>query len=112
MTSERDIYVYLVTEKDFKTPFTGTQTLRIAAVQGEKAGWEASFSFEEVKAGTYGIRCFQDLNRNGLLDRGIGGPGEPWGMSWQQGKPRKWPRFSHIVFDVYGDVTEMNIILH
>jgi len=33
-----------------------------------------------------GSRCFQDLNRNQKLDRGMFGPKEPYGLSWKDDK--------------------------
>jgi len=106
-----DIYVYLVTEEDFKTPFTGLQVIHIEMEANGEVENEVYFSFDNVEAGTYGIRCFQDENGNGKLDRGIGGPAEPWGMSWQDEKPKKWPRFSHIAFEVKQDIDDMHITL-
>lgn len=106
-----DIYVYLVTEEDFKTPFTGSQVLRLEIEAQERTVEEVPFRFEKVEAGIYGIRCFQDVNGNGKLDRGLRGPLEPWGMSWQEEKPKKWPRFSHIAFEVKQNITNMHIKL-
>ena len=43
------------------------------------------------------------------LDRGLFGPSEPWGMSWQ-GEPKKGiPRFSDIAF--YVDRNIENILI-
>ena len=109
--SRGDIYVYLVTEEDFKIPFTGIQVIHIKMESDGEVENEAYFSFDNVEAGTYGIRCFQDKNGNGKLDKGIGGPAEPWGMSWQGDKPKKWPRFSHIAFEVTQDIVDMYITL-
>ena len=106
-----DIYVYLVTEEDFKIPFTGIQVIHIETGPTGELKNETSFSFAAVEAGTYGIRCFQDVNGNGKLDKGMGGPAEPWGMSWQGEKPKKWPRFSHIAFEVTQDVVDIHITL-
>jgi len=35
------------------------------------------FVFNDVKAGIYGIRCFQDQNNDGKLNIGMFGPSEP-----------------------------------
>lgn len=109
--NQGDIYVYLVTEEDFKTPFTGSQVLRLEIEPQESVVEEVVFRFEKVVAGIYGIRCFQDVNGNGKLDRGLRGPSEPWGMSWQEEKPKKWPRYSHIAFEVEQDMTNLFIEL-
>jgi uncharacterized protein (DUF2141 family) len=106
-----DIYVYLVTEDDFNTPFTGIQSLVLTTTLQVSKKREVLFSFEQVEAGKYGIRCFQDVNGNGKLDRGLAGPKEPWGMSWQGDKPGKWPGFSHIEFDVKEDIHDVVIEL-
>jgi uncharacterized protein (DUF2141 family) len=105
------IYVFLVTEEDFKTPLTGTQVLQLEIGSDEIKENEVTFRFEKVEAGIYGIRCFQDVNGNGELDGGLRGPAEPWGMSWQSEKPKKWPRFPHIAFEVKQDVNDLYIML-
>jgi len=107
--AQGDIYIYLVTEDVFKTPFTGVQTLRVHIGPSETAQREIPFAFHNVEPGRYGIRCFQDENDNGKLDRGLGGPSEPWGMSWQTEHPRKWPRFSDISFDVEQNIFDVFI---
>ena len=106
-----DIYIYLVTEKIFKKPFTGVQDMVIEIGKDELKMKKVSFRFEEVGAGTYGIRCFQDVNGNGKLDKGLFGPVEPWGMSWQGSKPAKWPKFEHIAFEVNSNITNIKIDL-
>jgi uncharacterized protein (DUF2141 family) len=107
--AQGDIYIYLVTKDVFKTPFTGVQTLKVHIGPAEAAQKEIPFAFHNVKSGRYGIRCFQDENDNGKLDRGLGGPAEPWGMSWQTEKPRKWPRFCDISFDVEQNIFDIYI---
>lgn len=66
------------------------------------------FEFEEVPAGTYGIRCFQDVNGNGKLDIGTFGPKEPWGMYRPKHPKFRGPKFDEIKFDVKADMTDIS----
>ncbi|MBW2180120.1 MAG: DUF2141 domain-containing protein, partial [Deltaproteobacteria bacterium] len=75
------IYVYLVDEEVFKKPLTGIQTIMIEPNEKEKGNKIVRFSFKGVQRGTYGIRCFQDTNKDTKLNKGMFGPSEPWGMS-------------------------------
>jgi uncharacterized protein (DUF2141 family) len=106
-----DIYVYLVTEEIFKKPFTGIQNTVIKIGKDEFEKKKVAFKFKEIPPGTYGIRCFQDVNGNGKLDKGLFGPKEPWGMSWQGNKPDKWPKFAYIAFEVKSNMTNIKIEL-
>ena len=99
-----DIYIYLVNEDIFSTPLVGLQTIVLKVEAAESQKMIKSFRFEAVKSGIYGIRCFQDTNGNGKLDRGLFGPKEPWGMSWNAEKPSKWPRFANVSFSVYSRI--------
>jgi len=74
-----DIYVFLVNSETFGIPLSGIDTIIIKA----KAK-TIHFNFTQVKPGIYGIRCFQDLNCNEKLDRGLFGPSEPYGFSWNK----------------------------
>lgn len=86
------IIVFLVDETTFKMPLTGIDTVII-----KPTGSIVHFTFKSCKRGTYGIRCFHDLNNNGTLDKGIFGPTEPYGFSWKTGK--KLPlKFNDISF--------------
>lgn len=100
-----DIYIYLVNEEMFLKPLVGLQTIILKTELANDTTLNRSFQFKAVKAGLYGIRCFQDTNGNGKLDRGLFGPKEPWGMSWNSEKPLKWPRFENIVFQVHSDIS-------
>lgn len=105
---EGPIYIYLVDEEIAKIPFTGIQTIVLTP---EETGGTLPFSFFGVEAGVYGIRSYQDTNRNGELDRGAFGPKEPWGMSWQGQRPRKWPRWSNFTFEVMTNVSGITVVL-
>lgn len=105
------IYVYLVDEEVFKKPLTGIQTIVIEPNEKEKANKIVRFSFKGVQRGTYGIRCFQDTNKDTKLNKGMFGPSEPWGMSWKDEKPAKWPSFDGIAFDVNVDIKSLKIEL-
>jgi uncharacterized protein (DUF2141 family) len=86
------IIVFLVNETMFKIPLTGVDTTIISPIDRK-----VYFTFNPCKKGTYGIRCFHDVNSNGILDKGMFGPTEPYGFSWKSGK--KFPfDFSDISF--------------
>ncbi len=88
------VYIFLVDEKTFDVKLSGIDTLIIQPISSI-----LHFCFPKVKNGVYGIRCFQDLNNNGILDKGLFGPTEPYGFSWKSGK--KFPfNFSDISFTV------------
>lgn len=72
---------------------------------------KTSFSFTNVPEGTYGIRCFQDLNGNRILDRGALGPEEPWGMYRPSKEAFRAPTFEEIAFKVDKDITDIAIEL-
>lgn len=105
------IHVYLVDEKVFKTPLAGIQTIVIELAPKDLVNQIVSFSFQKVKSGTYGIRCFQDVNGDAKLNKGMFGPSEPWGMSWKDEKPAKWPSFKAIAFEVNADIKNIKIKL-
>lgn len=106
-----DIHIYLVTEEISKTPLTGIQTVIINPSQNDIDNKKVTFEFKGVAAGTYGIRCFQDINSNRKLDRGMFGPKEPWGMSWQGEEPKRIPDFEDYSFSVNTDCFDLNITL-
>ena len=70
-----------------------------------------SFIFTDIPEGVYGIRIFQDLNNNAMLDSGAFGPKEPWGMSNNIHPAFRGPTFDEIKFDVFSNISGMNIIL-
>ncbi len=93
-TSQKNgqIIVFLVEEAMFRSPLTGIDTVIV-----QPLGSLVQFTFKPCKKGTYGIRCFCDVNNNGILDKGMFGPTEPYGFSWKSGK--KFPfDFSDISF--------------
>jgi len=86
------ILVFLVDQAAFDKPLSGIDTLVLKPTEEITL-----FKFEPIDAGVYGIRCFQDVNSNGKLDRKMFFPDEPYGFSWQKGK--KFPiRFADISF--------------
>jgi len=109
--SDAPVYIFLVDEETSKIPFSGIKKLIIKPdSQAVKTGF-VRFIFNDVPEGTYGIRCFQDINNNGKLDKGIFGPSEPWGLSWNKYKTSKWPRFINFSFSVSGNIENLQIYL-
>ena len=100
------IYIYVVDEESSGTPNHG---IRWATLVPD--GEDLPFAFDAIPAGRYGIRCFQDRNQNGRLDRGIFGPTEPWAMSWQDEEPRAWPRWEDWSFEVNRDLRDITLVL-
>lgn len=93
------LYAYLVDEAHFSRPNVGLQK-RVVEVTGKGV---VRVEFPAVRPGTYGVRCFLDLNGNGKLDRGLFGPTEPWGMSFRGGRPERWPSWDKVKLTVTGE---------
>lgn len=91
------IYIYLLTEETFEKPYTGIRTIKIETRKDQSS---VNFRINDVKKGLYGIRCFQDLNENGKLDRFLFFPKEPWTLSWKNNKKRVPPDFEDISFEM------------
>ena len=68
------IYIYLVDEKIFRAPLTGLKKIILEPKEEDIAKKKMAFVFIDVKAGVYGIRCFQDQNNDGKLNKGMFGP--------------------------------------
>jgi uncharacterized protein (DUF2141 family) len=97
------LHVFLVDERSFSVPTSGIQTATTRLDASGSKTRRVAFAFT-VPRGTYGIRCFVDVNGNGGLDKGLFGPMEPWGMSWRVRRPAGFPQFVDISFAVEGDV--------
>jgi len=95
--AEGTIHINVVEKKHLDIPQSGLDTILLKICSNS-----VKYEFRGIPEGTYGIRCFQDLNGNGKLDRGMFGPSEPWAMSWKE-KIRFPPRFEDISFTLQGD---------
>ena len=96
------LYVLLVDSETFKTPLHSVQK-QIIVLNNNNRNIEITFG--NVTSGQYGIRCFIDTNDNGKLDRGLFGPSEPWGMSWNREKHKTIPSFDQISHAINSDYT-------
>lgn len=105
--TESTLYVYLLTEESFEKPYTGIKEIKLQVNKGES---KKSYKIKNVKKGTYGLRCFQDMNGNGELDRFLIIPKEPWCLSWRSDRKSIPPKFEDISFKVNGD-TRINLDL-
>ena len=76
-----NIFILLVDEETFKIPLTGVKKQILKITEKNLNAKKVSYKFEGIKPGIYGIRCFQDVNGNKKLDKGMFGPKEPWGMT-------------------------------
>lgn len=111
LSGTEPVYIFLVDSETAKKPFSGLHTIVIHPDKGMAESGCLHFTFNGIPEGEYGIRCFQDVNENGELDKGLFGPKEPWGLSWNDGKIIKWPGFSNFSFLVSGDVENIEIEL-
>jgi uncharacterized protein (DUF2141 family) len=101
------LYVFLVDEAQFAVPFSGIEEMVIELEK--KQEHEIPFSFSGIPEGEYGIRVYVDTNGNEKLDRGLFGPSEPWGMSWQDEPKRGIPRWKDIFFLVERNIENILI---
>jgi uncharacterized protein (DUF2141 family) len=93
------IYIYLIDEAHFDVPGTGVDIISI-----EVNSARVHYEFQDLDPGVFALRCFQDMNGNKKLDRGLFGPKEPWALTWRNEK-RFPPRFEDISFDLTKDLT-------
>jgi len=95
------IYVILVSAETFKKPAQGPYKVKKTLTQKELASGKFYFEFSDIEAGEYGIKCYIDENGNGEMDTNfLGIPDEPWGMSWNDGKPFGEPDFTDMSFNL------------
>ncbi|MCK5200350.1 MAG: DUF2141 domain-containing protein [Spirochaetales bacterium] len=106
-----DIYIYLADEETAKTPMTGNKVIIIKDDSTNSGFRKVSFQFENVEEGVYAIRCYQDVNGNKKMDKGLFGPTEPWWLSYQGERHSRIPKFSDISFRVESDIQDIQINL-
>jgi uncharacterized protein (DUF2141 family) len=109
INEEGVLYIYLVDEEQFSAPFTGIKEIVVPISPTQLDSGNVPFAFPNIPTGRYGIRVFIDTNGNGKLDRGLFGPSEPWGMSWQNKRVARIPRFKDIAFPVTEDIVGLEI---
>ena len=103
------LYIHLVDEEQFSVPFTGIQEIVVPISSIDLDNGSVAFAFQSIPAGRYAIRVFIDTNGNRKLDRGLFGPREPWGMSWQNERAARIPRFKDIAFPLTEDIADLEI---
>ncbi len=108
-TQTGDLFIQLANEEEFTKDRTPPFALILRAGPEEMKKGKVSFQFRGVPAGTYGIRCFQDVNGNQKLDRGIFGPSEPWGAYRPKRPAFRGPKFEEISFVVDRDRLDISI---
>ena len=106
-----NLYILLVTEETFKIPLSSYNQLILTIGDKEIKEKKVTFKFTNIPPGKYGIRCFVDEDGNEKLNKGMFGPSEPWGMSWQGKRPLGWPKFKHIAFDVNRNLMDIRIVV-
>ena len=106
-TKTGDLFIQLATEEEFNNdrmpPFA--LVLRVGPEEIKKG--KVPFQFGGVPKGTYGIRCFQDVNENQKLDRGVFSPKEPWGVYRPSRPTFRGPKFEEISFSVDRDIVDV-----
>ena len=110
-TKKGAITISLLTKEEFESNKGSRFRSIIEAGPEDLKKGKTSFSFTNVPEGTYGIRCFQDLNGNKILDSGAFGPVEPWGMYRPSRPAFRAPTFEEIAFKVDKDITDIEIEL-
>jgi len=105
------IFIQLLTKEEFESNKDPQFKALIELGPEDLEKGKISFSFTNVPEGTYGIRCFQDLNGNKILDSGDFGPVEPWGMYRPSRPAFRGPTFEEIAFKVDKDITDIEIEL-
>lgn len=108
-TQTGDLFIQLATEEEFNNdrmpPFA--LILRVGPEETKKG--KVPFQFGGVLTGTYVIRCFQDVNENQKLDRGMFGPSEPWGVYRPKRPAFRGPKFEEISFAVDRDMVDVQV---
>lgn len=106
-----NVYIYLADEEFSKTPMAGNKVIVIEDNSTLEEFRRVPFQFDNVEEGTYAIRCYQDVNENEKLDKGMFGPIEPWWLSWQEESHSRIPKFKDIAFLVNSDIDNLQIDL-
>ena len=109
INEEGVLYIYLVDEDQFSVPFTGIKEIVISITFVHLESGFVQFSFQGILSEYYGVRVFIDTNGNCKLDRGLLGPREPWGMSWQGKRISGIPKFKDIAFYLEEDIQDLVI---
>ncbi|MBN2402132.1 MAG: DUF2141 domain-containing protein [Spirochaetes bacterium] len=105
------VYILLTDEETSKMPFAGIRKIIIDPDDKALKNGYVEFIFKNIPQGVYGIRCFQDINGNSKLDKGLFGPKEPWGLSWNMNKTSGWPSFENYSFLLNEDIPNLTITL-
>jgi uncharacterized protein (DUF2141 family) len=100
-SEEPVIRLFLLDESSFHKPYEG---IRQKVIRVEEGKTHVGFTIENVSRGKYGLRCYQDENNNGKLDRFLVIPKEPWTLSWKGNKKHIPPEFEDISFQVSNDI--------
>ena len=106
-TKTGDLFIQLATEEEFNNDRMPPFALVLRVGPEEIMKGKVPFQFGGVPAGTYGIRCFQDVNENQKLDRGVFGPREPWGVYRPKRPAFRGPKFEEISFVVDRDIVDV-----
>jgi uncharacterized protein (DUF2141 family) len=106
-TKKGDLFIQLANEEEFKNDRTSPFALILRVGPEETKKGKVSFQFRGVPAGTYGIRCFQDVNGNQKLDWGAFGPTEPWGVYRPKRPSFRGPRFEEVSFTIDRDINDI-----
>lgn len=102
--------LYLSLHKERET-FQNKDLPAFRSMKSKITNGRATLSIDQVPFGVYAIRCYQDLNGNGILDMGPFGPKEPVGFSNNARPGFGPPKFEDAVFSVYESEVSIDIVL-
>lgn len=96
LPQEGILFLRLVEEADFYHVETFVKEARLDLSLEAKA--EIVWNLGNLPVQPYALRAFVDCNGNGVLDRGLFGPTEPWALSWNSGHQSFPPQFASLSF--------------
>ena len=101
------VYIRLFNEYQFNKKIEPDFTVKINTEDKD----EVSFEFTDIPAGFYAIKCIQDVNGNGRLDKSFYGPKEPYGFYREKARIMKSPKFDELSFYIDKDIIGIKILL-
>ncbi len=93
------VYLQLVDQAAFEAELDGEHI----AIINEPIS-PAPYVIEDIDAGNYMVRAFQDTNNNGELDMGLFGPKEPWLILGYKPSAFKRPNFQEHSISIDADM--------
>lgn len=107
------IYLFLLNEELYQAKNNRQTPYQLSIVIGPEQLKDKSVSFEipNVPRGRYCLVCYQDINDNKQLDKGLFCPTEPWCIYNKPQGAMGRPQFKDIAFYVVKDISAIEIEL-